>query len=403
MTLRDCAKTVLKAARIGRVRAFAGLRGIRAVRSRLHLPRNQALSPHHPDATAAGINALPVDPAQTVTRPLPAMPGEREVAPIFRRAERVTFPATFVTEIIDARFWGFYGGSVFARDGRLVPELSKDVWGPRLHTAFLRARLPVPRHLPGRTLSLVTPEASANYHHWTVDLLPRAGLARRAGYDLGGFDHILIKMRGLPFQLEGLRRLGIDPDSDRLIRVRDDDHFRCDALVVPSVRDDVSLVGPGDMDFVRALFLPDPPPAASRRRLYVTRRDAAFRRVLNEHQVLLLLREHGFEEITLSGLTVAAQARVFSEAEAVAGPNSSGLANLLFASPGCRVIEFFAPGWVVPYNWMICARFGFPHTALVGDGPRPDPGALPRGVREDITLDLALLRAALATLPSGNQ
>ncbi len=398
MTFRDCAKTALKAARIGRVRVFAGLRGIRAVRSRLHLPRNQPLPLHHPDAASAGVNAMPVDPALTATRPLPAMPGEHEVAPVFRRAERVTFPASFVTEVIAGRFWGFYGGSVFARDGRLVPELSKDVWGPRLHSAFLRARLPAPRRLPGRTLSLVTPEASANYHHWTVDLLPRAGLARRAGYDLHAFDHILIKMRGLPFQLEGLRRLGLDPDSDRIIRVRDDDHFLCDALVVPSVRDDVSLVGPRDMDFVRSLYLSEPPPAP-RRRLYVTRRDAAFRRVLNEQQILPLLHEHGFEEITLSGLTVAGQARVFSEAEAVAGPNSSGLANLLFAHPSCRVIEFFAPGWVVPYNWMICARFGLPHAAIIGAGPRPGPDALPRGVRDDIMLDAGLLRAALSALP----
>src|SRR5207248_1235017 len=111
--------------------------------------------------------------------------------------------------------------------------LSKDVWGTSLHSVFVRSHLPKRRALTGLTLSLVTPEAPCNYHHWMMDLIPRAVLVERAGYRLKDFDHILINDRGRPYQKETLERLGIDPSQ--LVRVDDDLHVDADRLVVPSL------------------------------------------------------------------------------------------------------------------------------------------------------------------------
>jgi capsular polysaccharide biosynthesis protein len=250
--------------------------------------------------------------------------------------------------------------------------------------------------LKGRTLSLITPEAANNYHHWMIDLLPRAGLVERAGWDLTTFDQILIKDRGHPYQEETLRRLGID--DSRLIRVRDNDHFQAESLVVPSLHLDNTRVNHADLQYVRQLFLPAVP-GEPHRRLYLGRRDARHRRILNEAQLLPILQEHGFEEVYLAGLSVAEQARLLSEAAVVIGPNGSALANLLFVHPSCRVIELFAPAWVVVFDWMICASFGLNHTALIGRGYRPSPKRAPCGLTDNIDLDPALLRKALAALP----
>jgi capsular polysaccharide biosynthesis protein len=150
------------------------------------------------------------------------------------------------------------------------------------------------------------------------------------------------------------------------------------------------------MEYVRQLYLPEEPARGTAfRRLYVSRRDAAFRRVLNEDKLMPILRAYGFEEVVMSKLSVGEQAKVFSEAEIVMGPNGSALANLVFAHPSCHVIEFSAPGWVVGYNWMICANFGLPYTALIGQGPRPAPDVLPREIKQDILLDLDQVKGAL--------
>ena len=138
----------------------------------------------------------------------------------------------------------------------------------------------------------------------------------------------------------------------------------------------------------------------ARRRLYVSRRDASFRRVLNEAEIMPLLRQHGFEEVAMSDLSVAEQAKLFSEAAVLVGPNGSAFANLVFANPACRVIEFFAPGWVVGYNWMLSELLGLDYTAIVGEGPRPPEGTLPREIKQDIQLDVTKFQAALEQLPA---
>jgi len=396
MNLRRLIKGAEKQVRKGRVRALACLRELAVTRTALNLPRNDICSLSESAMPGVKIHAL--DPEQPFERRLPHMPGEQEIHWIFRTEQRGTIPASFVAEFTHGRFWGFYGGSVFTEDGRLVPELSKDVWGETLHSALVRTRLPKPRQLAGRTLSLVTPEAARNYHHWTVDLLPRAGLAERAGFALKDFDHVLVKDRGLPYQVEGLRRLGIE--ENRIIRVNNATHLQAEALVVPSVRHNNILVGSGDLQYSRRLYLPqEPSPTAAKRRFYVSRRDAFFRRVLNEADIMPLLREHGFEEVAMSQMSVADQAKLFSEAAVLIGPNGSAFANLVFANPACRMIEFFAPGWVVAYNWMLSDLLGLDYTALVGKGPRPPEGTLPRELKQDILVDVGMLESVLEQLP----
>jgi capsular polysaccharide biosynthesis protein len=132
----------------------------------------------------------------------------------------------------------------------------------------------------------------------------------------------------------------------------------------------------------------------------VSRRDASFRRITNEHELMPILKEHGFEEISMSAMSVAEQAKIFSEAEFLIGPNGSAFANLVFAHPNCQVMEFFAPGWVVGYNWMICASLGLPYTAIIGRGPRPGIGTLPREIKQDIDLEVDLVKTALDALPA---
>ncbi len=397
MKIKRLVKSAEKMLRKTRVHGLAAARELAWTRTRLNLPKNEtfALTDSSPS-----VRVVTVDPPEDFERTLPYMPGEIEPHEMFLKERHGQFPASLVAEFRHGRFWGFYGGSVFTEDGQLVPELSKDVWGPRLHTAFVRARLSKPKHLSGLTLSLVTPEAAANYHHWTIDLLPRAGLAQRAGYKLTDFDHILVKDRGQRFQKEAFQRLGLD--EKKIIHVDDQLHVQCDQLVVPSVRHDNLLVNRQDMEFTRRLYLDDRNiPAKPSRRLYVGRADAAFRRVTNNDALLELLHAHGFEEVAMSKMTVAEQAKIFADAEILVGPNGSALANLIFAHPQCRVVEFFAPRWVVGYNWMICSNFGLPYTAIIGEGERPPPGTLPHALKDDITLDLSLLKTVLENPPAG--
>ena len=75
-------------------------------------------------------------------------------------------------------------------------------------------------------------------------------------------------------------------------------------------------------------------------RIYVTRADAAWRRVANESEIRNLLEEQGFVTVTCTALSVAEQVRIFSRATHVVGAHGAGLANMIFARAGARVLEF---------------------------------------------------------------
>jgi hypothetical protein len=79
----------------------------------------------------------------------------------------------------------------------------------------------------------------------------------------------------------------------------------------------------------------------SPRRIYVSRNDARLRRVVNEKAILPTLEALGFERVTLSGLPIGEQVRLFRHAEAIVAPHGAGLAHIAWCKPGTKVVEFF--------------------------------------------------------------
>lgn len=385
MSPRQLAKKILHHARRTRIRALAAPRAWPWLRTRLHLPANETYDPLH--ASSPGVRVVPLDPGETFRRPLPIVAPEDAAALDFfcaRRTEKLE--PSFVAEFADGVAWGHPTGGVFTADGRFVPAVTRDPSGAAFHTVWMRWRLPAPRRLPGRTLYLVTPEAADNFHHWMIDLLPRLGLVRRAGYPLDEFDHVIVNHQGRRFQLESLARLGIP--RERLVPATPDLWVRADQLVVPSLKRSNQTLPAADVAFLRQTFLPAPPPASRGRRIFLSRSDAAYRRLHDEAALRPLLASLDFEIVSPSAMELGAQARLFAEAEVIAGPAGAAFANLVFAAPPARVIEIAPPQWLAAFHWMISARRGLAHHLLLGRGRVmrgvPDAGAR----RRDIAVDL---------------
>ena len=106
--------------------------------------------------------------------------------------------------------------------------------------------------------------------------------------------------------------------------------------------------------------------ATGARRFFVDRRDARSRPLANEDAVIAALEPLGIEPVAAEHLSGAAQIALFRHAELVVGPHGAGLANLLFASPGCRVIELQMDAYC---HWgfrRIAALKGLPYDCVVG-------------------------------------
>ncbi len=76
------------------------------------------------------------------------------------------------------------------------------------------------------------------------------------------------------------------------------------------------------------------------RRIYISRADVGTRIIRNGQEVILMLKNYGFEIVLLSELKVENQLKIISESECIVGAHGAGFANLIFASQ-CKVIELF--------------------------------------------------------------
>ena len=128
------------------------------------------------------------------------------------------------------------------------------------------------------------------------------------------------------------------------------------------------------------------------RRIYVTRGASTNNRsVRNESAVLDTLGERGFENVDPGSMSVVDQIRTFAEAAVIVAPHGAALVNLVFASPGARVIELFPTGSLLPDFWRLASGVpGLEYRYLSAPGGRLRQTRQSTIVR-DIDVDLAAL------------
>ncbi len=73
------------------------------------------------------------------------------------------------------------------------------------------------------------------------------------------------------------------------------------------------------------------------RRIYISRKTAAHRKLVNEQELEQKLKAYGFESYSFDRLDFADQVRVMRSAECIVTVHGAALANLIFAQPGTKV------------------------------------------------------------------
>lgn len=83
------------------------------------------------------------------------------------------------------------------------------------------------------------------------------------------------------------------------------------------------------------------PGSQGTRRIYIKRNSRA-RQTVNAQQIEDQFSERGFVIVSPETQSVEEQIRLFSDAQIIAGQAGAGLANMVFAPPGCRVLTYSA-------------------------------------------------------------
>jgi capsular polysaccharide biosynthesis protein len=299
-------------------------------------------------------------------------------------------PNLFVAVVPGARVFS-ESGAVIAPDHRLLADVSwagdQGTSQPWLHPALRRFAMPPVQHVVGR-IAVINSVLSANYYHWMFDILPRLGLLRQSG--LTADRYVIGSTNG--FQRDTLKLIGLE--NDRLISSTAETHLRPDELVIPSLSGPVYSLTPQQhaCDYLRSTFLQTGRYREPHRAIYVTRGDAAQRRVINEAKVCDDLAALGFEIVSLAGMPFSEQVEMFAEARIIVGPHGAGFTNAVFCEPGTVLVEFMPTGRIIDCFERLARIGGLTYHCLVC--AETDTGGGP--VTNDHVVDRAALRELIA-------
>ncbi len=220
-----------------------------------------------------------------------------------------------------------------------------------------------------------------NHSHWLTAHLPKILLLR----GLGLIDQLALPAERPPLVDASLRLLGVEPDrcvqvatGERVVfehlTVLETDRFRPELL--RPVREALAKIGP------------------SRRRVFISRRRARGRRLIEEAALAPMLRAHGFELVEMEALNLDAQLRLMGETAVLVGPHGAGLTNMMFCAPGTQIVEIADPSYPNPNFYALAAAMGHDYWRVPARG---DGAAHP--LDQDLSVEPETLRAVLEALP----
>jgi hypothetical protein len=288
-------------------------------------------------AAAAALEVLPESASEWHTTRLPA--------PMNMRLHLQTRPALTIFQTAGQHiFIGPFGYQLFdPRAGTYAPAASS--------RAFSRGIEAYPTAPVQQPVVLIQDQFDGgNFAHYLLDWVPRIIHFAR------GFPAIaascLYVMGGIPgaFQQEILKEFSrvlnipaarfIFPQQRYVLQAAGPIFYFSDQAAPAHP---LNMCHPATMRAVETLFTNRPYAPFQPPLIYISRRDASLRRIVNEDQLARALARLGYVEICLSDFTVAEQRALFQTAESVVAPHGMGLTHLLFGNPRCRVLELFNP------------------------------------------------------------
>ncbi|NEP83116.1 MAG: DUF563 domain-containing protein, partial [Okeania sp. SIO3B3] len=289
---------------------------------------------------------------------------ESQIYPRFQ-SRKAKLARTFVAIVVDGRGCVDFGTTaVITSDNKLVRDISTGC----AEIMISSSELPPVSNINETVAFLPVNLGVNNYFHWMFDIFVRLDLLRRSNF-MSIIDKFVFTNCSNKFQKESIQALKIPPE--KLIEARLFPNIKARKLIVPSLmaKQGTIKITKWGCDFLRSLFLNAENIGklpSQKERIYISRKLTPYRRIVNEEEVVSLLEKFGFVTVTLESISVAEQASLMASAKVVISPHGAGLTNLVFCSPGTKVIEIFSPKFINSIYWQMSNICGLLHYHLIG-------------------------------------
>jgi capsular polysaccharide biosynthesis protein/Flp pilus assembly protein TadD len=284
----------------------------------------------------------------------------------------------------------------------VLPELNEKVdiqhWNPN-GGAIIALPTPAPTIPKGVLLGM---SGSGNYYHWLIDFLPRLFTINqfRDTLNPGDTGPYLASDNCPEVIRELLGYLGVDEAKMRYVPY--DRSIAVEHLFIPALPSFSIPVLAEAIAFLKTLI--EGPVARwsaggefeeSGTRVYLDRRSAVERRVLNEDALISRLRENDFTVVSPDPTSIRQQILGLAKARVLVSAHGAGMANMIFAPPGCEIIELGFPHDTSRHISNLARACGHRHRELTC---KAAPQIDRRPGRRDLDVPLTELSALLSTV-----
>lgn len=258
---------------------------------------------------------------------------------LFSQDLQRVIPQTRLLQLHDV---GVSAEGVLFQRGRMLPESfafphTRASWKRRSVVKFFVNNYLVRRRRRFEPTGIwVTDDWSAGYFHWLADVLPRLFTMR---------DRLKGLVLLLPYQCKELKYVSasLEPFGIGAIEFIDPGEvLNCKSLMVPT---QTAPSGHYNDELIQQVgnllveFYADKPRETPSERIYISRAVAPKRKILNEAEVIDVLREFDFRIIRTEDHSFAEQVKMVSSARYLVSSHGAGLTNMLFMNRGTKVLE----------------------------------------------------------------
>lgn len=200
--------------------------------------------------------------------------------------------------------------------------------------------------VPGK-VAVITQFPFDNYFHWLTEVLARLALLEIQGIE---YDWLYVPQNN-KYMKTSLSLWGID--SQKILSPDENSIICADEIILPSLTTHVSFgnalfaayVHPELLKYVRNKLLAQTllkfSHLAFPSKVFISRKDAPIRNIINEDEVFQEFEKHGFVRYQLSQLSVPEQIMLFHNAKIIVSPQGTSTANIIFCTPKTKIIELF--------------------------------------------------------------
>ncbi len=302
-------------------------------------------------------------------------------------------PNLRVLEMADGYICHYRDGPlVVSADGEFVAQDFSSPFAGLVHyyETPLRQVLADAVRIEGTVVALADDVRPINFCHWLVDWLPRMTCMGERRLPTDTF--VVVPPLHAAYQWELLRLAGVS--EERVIQLHPMQAAWARRLLAPS--DVRTLPHPGHKaapwltDYIRGTLgfgalLENNHGSPVRRKYYVSRGDAAGRRVVNEAALIASLVPLGYQAVTLVEMPMTQQIATFAFASHIVGPHGAGLANIVFAHRTTTLVEIFPSTYGTAAYYVLAAGLGMTYASYISTSVLPAS----RTQLDDMYIDIA--------------